>query len=111
MAKQPPHDDDQAKKRAPETPKHPIPNMSLDGPDEEPLEVEEVLEAEVAPVESLPASEEEPFLLTEADVIEDVVEVVPEPEEAPASDVFLSEEEAASEARPESEVFEAAEVV
>src|SRR2546430_1402254 len=107
MAKQPHPDDDQAKKPAgPKTPKPgkgethspppapdtpprqvSIPNMSID--DNEPLEVEEVIDEEVVPVVE---AVDEPFVLSDEDVIEEAeAAVVAQP--VPDSDVFLAEPE------------------
>ena len=77
MAKQPHHDDDSAKKPngAPKTPKPAIPNMSLDEP-EEALEVEEVIEDDVPIAKAAPV-EEEAIVLTDEDLLEEVVEAEP----------------------------------
>ena len=91
MAKQPHRDDDQAKKHADDTPafkggpktpqpkapgpRTPVPNLSID----EPIEAEEVLEADEAQlVEAEPAEEIEAELITGDDEVpsaEDAVEV------------------------------------
>src|SRR5437660_6015522 len=108
MATQPKRDDDQAKKangetpsdaakkagRAPQTPTHPVPNMSIDEP-EEVLEAEAVLEADEVPVveaeavleaDEVPVVEAEPVEDAEPFADEDVIagEVI---EGEPAADV------------------------
>jgi hypothetical protein len=101
MAKQPHHDDDQAKKPngdQPKTSKPVVPNMSLDEPiEEEPLEVEEVFEEDVPIVEAAPAEEE--FILGDADVVEeDVAEAVPVDDAD--EEIFAAEIDEAAEVAP-----------
>ncbi|MBI2809132.1 MAG: hypothetical protein HYX68_29470 [Planctomycetes bacterium] len=78
MATHPHHDDDQAKK-ANGAAKPAIPNLSVDDPHEEPLVVEEVIEDEAIPVVKA-APDSDALVLSDADVIEDVVEVVSDEE-------------------------------
>src|SRR5437764_14690964 len=82
MAKTTHHDDDQAKK--PDEPKPVMPNMSLDDPAEEPLEVEEVFEDDIPIVEAAPASGvAEAAPASDVFLVDDVEEVAPVAEAPP----------------------------
>jgi len=100
MASQP-RDYDQSKKSNPEnTPKRPIPNMSIDEP-EQVFEAEPVPVVEPAPesaVEVVEPIEDEPLVLSSDDAVEEITEVAPESAVLLADD---AEVEATQAERPE----------
>ncbi len=118
MANQPHHDDDQAKTPAeadkapppaPDTPPRQmaIPNLSLDEPDEEMLEVVEVIEDNAVPVaEAAPVSDAVVF--ADDNLLEEVESVPAAAAVKPDSDVVLAEpgEAAPIEVTPVSDVLE-----